>query len=86
MRFVGYARYSTDKQNSRSAEDQIAEIRATGTAKKWVFVKAYIDAAISGASTIGRTAFNEMSVDAADEFFECIMVEDIDRLGRNLGI
>lgn len=85
MRFVGYARYSTDKQNSRSAEDQIAEIRATGTAKKWVFVKAYIDAAISGASTIGRTAFNEMSVDAADEFFECIMVEDIDRLGRNLG-
>lgn len=85
MRFVGYGRMSTDRQNPLSAEDQIYEIRTAGEAKKWKFVGAYTDNAVSGFSTHGRDQFARMQSDAKEGKFDCIVVEDLDRLSRNLG-
>ncbi|WP_390922642.1 recombinase family protein [Parasedimentitalea psychrophila] len=46
MRFVGYSRHSTDKQNPTSAEDQLYDIKVAGEAKGWVFVRGYADSAV----------------------------------------
>ncbi len=37
MIFVGYGRHSSDRQNPKSAEDQLHEIQMVGEAKGWIF-------------------------------------------------
>ncbi|OBY28409.1 hypothetical protein A9D60_24800 [Leisingera sp. JC1] len=76
---------SSDLQNPRSADDQIFEIKTAGEAKGWVFVKGYTDASMSGSTIFGRTGFGAMRKDARDGKFDCVVVEDVDRLSRNLG-
>ena len=85
MRFAGYGRNSTDKQNPTSPLDQLHEIREAGEAKGWVFVRGYTDTAVSGFSEFGRDAFAEMKRDAEAGLFDCIIIEDLDRLSRNIG-
>ncbi len=85
MRFVAYGRMSTDKQNPLSADDQVFEIRRVGEEKGWIFVGAYTDEAVSGFSVHGRDQYAQMQRDAEEKKFDCIVVEDLDRLGRNLG-
>lgn len=85
MRFAGYGRMSSDRQNPKSAEDQIFEIKAAGEANGWVFVRGYTDNAMSGSTIFGRTGLEELRRDASEGKFECIVIEDVDRLSRNLG-
>ena len=85
MRFVGYGRHSSDLQNPESAEDQLHDVKRAGEEKGWKFIRGYADNAVSGTSVFHRAQFLEMREAAGKKEFDCIVVEDIDRLSRNLG-
>ncbi len=61
------------------------DAKCAGEAKGWTFVRAYADNAVSGFSTYGRSAFTRIQSDAKEGQFDCIVVENVDRLSRNLG-
>ena len=81
-----YARYSTDRQDARSIEDQERRCRQLATARGYRVVEVFSDAAQSGshldregmkrllAATRGRTAP-----------FRAVLVDDLSRLSRDLG-
>lgn len=84
MRCALYARYSDDVQNPRSIADQLDVLTKHATAKGWVIVGAFTDAAISGAAMANRPGFLA-AVDAAERGeFDVLLAEDEDRLARNL--
>jgi len=80
---VGYVRRSTDKQE-QSIEDQKNAISAYVAENGLRFLRFYIDDAISGTSTLGRRAFQQMIKDAesSPRPFDIIAVYDIKRFGR----
>ncbi len=88
--FTIYARYSSELQNPRSADDQVAAIveDVNRHCLGWVHCPQYPtfkDRAASGTTTAGRSAFMEMISIATrpDCPFDCIIVEDISRFARN---
>ena len=54
MRVALYARYSSDLQNQRSAEDQFAAVRTIIQARGWTEVACFADRGISGANLANR--------------------------------
>ena len=80
---VGYVRRSTDKQE-QSIEDQKNAINTYIAENGLRFLKFYIDDAVSGTSTLGRRAFQQMIKDAesSPRPFDIIAVYDIKRFGR----
>jgi site-specific DNA recombinase len=82
-----YARYSTDRQNPKSCEDQLREARQYATAAGWCVVGQYQDAGISG--TKGRA--DRQGWDQLLEFIErgglkpgaVVLTWDIDRWSRD---
>ncbi len=88
IRFAIYARYSTELQNPKSADDQIDEIRADVARRHphWVEVEgAFKDEGVSGRTIFGRRAFQEILALAGrrDRPLDAILVEDISRAFRN---
>jgi site-specific DNA recombinase len=83
QRAVGYVRRSTDRQE-QSIPDQKKAIEAYVLEHGLRLGKHYIDDAISGTSTIGRRAFQQMMQDAQrpTRAFDLIIVYDIKRFGR----
>ncbi len=79
-----YARFSTDLQNDRSAEDQIAYCTTYAEKHGLQIVAKYADEAISGASIHGRHDLQKMLLDAHAGKFSVIIVEAFDRLSRDL--
>ena len=55
-----YARYSSDKQNERSVDDQVALCRTIAERAGYAVVAVYSDAGISGASTLNRPGFRDL--------------------------
>jgi len=82
-RAVGYVRRSTDRQE-QSIPDQKKALQDYATEHGFRLVKFYIDDAISGTSTLGRRAFQQMIHDAesATRRFDIIVVYDVKRFGR----
>ena len=80
---VGYVRRSTDRQE-QSIPDQQQAISRYADQQGLRVVKWYVDDAISGTSTVGRRAFQEMMRDAqaASRRFGAIIVYDVKRFGR----
>ena len=80
---VGYIRRSTDRQE-QSIPDQKKAIEAYTAEHDLSLVKFYIDDAISGTSTLGRQAFQQMIKDAqkTGRSFDKIIVYDVKRFGR----
>jgi len=76
---------SSDRQNPKPAEDQIYEIKAAGEANGWAFIRGYTGNAMSGSTIFGREGFEQMRRDASESKFDCIVIEDVDRLSRSLG-
>lgn len=79
-----YARYSTDGQNPKSVEDQVASCRRhledmKGQREPMVFS----DAAISG-STMHREGLRALLAAAEGEEFDLLVMEGLDRLSRSL--
>lgn len=80
--YVHYSRYSTDHQTFRSIEDQQTLCRAYAERHGWVEVRAYFDAARSGATMVGRVGLFEMLAAADRGEFVLILVDNLDRLTR----
>ncbi len=83
QRAVGYVRRSTDRQE-QSVADQKRALQAYAGEHGLRLGKFYIDDAISGTSTVGRRAFQQMMQDAqkAERPFDLIVVYDVKRFGR----
>ncbi len=78
-----YARFSTDKQNDRSIEDQVAFCRTLAARAAFVVVAVFSDRAVSGASTVGRDGWQAVMRAAAGREFDVLLTEDIDRAFRD---
>lgn len=78
-----YSRYSSDLQNDRSIEDQIAICEKFAAKQGWKVVENFFDRAASGASIFGRPQFTRMVADALAGSFDIILSEDLDRLSRS---
>jgi DNA invertase Pin-like site-specific DNA recombinase len=78
-----YARFSTDRQNEKSAEDQVRECRRRAEQEGWNVVEVYSDLAISGASN-RRPGMMALLADAAAGAFDIVLAEDQDRIARDL--
>lgn len=79
-----YARFSTELQNERSIEDQIALCRATAHREGLSVVAEFEDRARSGASIIGRDGLARLLRDAEARAFDVLIVEALDRLSRDM--
>ncbi len=82
-RAVGYVRRSTDRQE-QSIGDQKKAIETYAAEHDLSLVKFYTDDAVSGTSTLGRRAFQQMIADAqkTTKQFDKIVVYDVKRFGR----
>jgi site-specific DNA recombinase len=79
-----YARYSTDRQDARSIDDQLRKGRALATSRGEHVAVEYVDAAISGSHT-ERADLQRLLVDARRGAFRGVIVDDLSRLSRDLG-
>jgi len=78
-----YARYSDDKQNPASIEDQFLICREQAAREGWRVVSTYGDAAVSGASVILRPGIQSLLEDAQAGKFDVVMAEALDRISRD---
>lgn len=79
-----YARYSTDRQDARSIDDQIRRCRAYADGHGLALAGTYADAALSGAHR-DRPEMQRMLADAERGAFAVVLVDDLSRLSRDLG-
>lgn len=84
IRAAVYARFSTDLQNEKSAEDQIVLCRSYAASNGFQVVAAYADKAKSGAAMFNRDELLTMLADAKAGQFNAIVVEHLDRLSRDM--
>lgn len=78
-----YARYSTDRQDERSIDDQIALCRGTAARDGLSVSATYSDAAASSASLHGRPGAQALVAAARRGEFDVVLVECVDRLSRS---
>ncbi len=79
-----YARFSTELQNEKSTEDQIALCRTYAARNGLDVVAVYEDKARSGASVFGRDALARLMEAAGQNAFDTVVVEALDRLSRDM--
>ncbi len=77
------ARYSSDLQNPRSADDQIREGMAYAERNGWIIAGTDKDEAKTGRTTVGRTGFFNAMAAAEAGLCDIILVEDISRFARD---
>lgn len=78
-----YLRYSSDRQNERSPEDQEAVCRPYMERSGFFVAAVYIDRAKSGASIHQRHDFQRMLADARSGLFKAVCAETTSRYGRD---
>src|SRR5215472_1398230 len=85
LRCAIYARYSTDKQNPLSIDDQVRKCREFGQRQGWDVLDGHIyaDEAITGASD-ERTGLQRLIEAANAHAFGVVLVDDTSRLSRKL--
>ncbi len=81
-RYAIYARYSTDLQNPKSAEDQIRECEEYVKKCGGRIVKTYKDEAISGDAKF-RPQYQEMLEDMPDKIYDFVISESLSRFNRD---
>jgi DNA invertase Pin-like site-specific DNA recombinase len=82
-----YARYSTDRQDARSIDDQIHRCRRFVAERGYIVVAEHRDAAQSGAS-LHRAGMQDLLAEARKgkrSAFRAVLVDDLSRLSRDLG-
>jgi site-specific DNA recombinase len=84
VRCAIYARYSSELQSEHSIEDQVRECRKFIDRQGWVVADGHVydDRAISG-TCVSRSGYQAMKAAAKPENFNCIVVHDLSRLGRD---
>ena len=87
VRCAVYTRYSTDRQNPCSIEDQLRKCREFAEPRGWQLLDPHIytDEAISGASA-DRAALKRLLAAAHEQPrpFDCVLFDDTSRLARKL--
>lgn len=86
MKAAIYARYSTERQDARSLDDQVRRCREYALRTGIEVVGSYEDAATSGA-TLEREHFQRLLADAKrskGRAFNAVLVDDLSRLARDL--
>jgi site-specific DNA recombinase len=78
-----YARFSSDKQNARSIDDQVSFCTGLCDRAGYTIARVYSDRAVSGASTIHRPGWQQLMRDATAGKFSVVVVEDLDRSFRD---
>ena len=78
-----YARYSTDLQNDRSIDDQVALCRDYAGRNGIILGNVYSDRAQTSASLIGRDGIMQLMADARIREFDTVLVEGLDRISRD---
>ncbi len=85
LRCASYARYSTDKQNPLSTQDQLAKSREFAQSRGWEFLEAhvYTDEEVSGA-TLDRNGLRALlaAAESKQRPFDALLIEDASRLSR----
>ena len=79
-----YARFSTDLQNERSIEDQIALCQSYAQREGLNIVSTYEDRARSGGSVMGRDGLLRMLDQARERSLDVVIVEALDCLSRDM--
>lgn len=79
-----YARYSTENQNDRSIDDQIALCEEYAARNGYAIAGRYSDAARSGGSMLGRDGLMDLLAAAGRKEFSAVIVEALDRLSRDM--
>lgn len=79
-----YSRFSTDLQNERSVDDQVALCRAYCAREGLTVTATYDDKARSGASIFGRDGLIDLMAQAKARAFDVVVVEALDRLSRDM--
>jgi site-specific DNA recombinase len=85
IRAAIYARFSSENQNDKSIEDQIALCRELCAREGLKVVAVFDDRAISGTSVANRPGFQKMMRSAEAKSFDVLVAEDIDRISRDQG-
>ncbi len=87
LRCAVYARYSTDKQNPLSIDDQVRKCRSFALCQGWGVLDDHIysDQAVCGAA-LERSGLKKLLLVAtsAGHPFDCILIDDSSRLTRKL--
>ncbi len=78
-----YGRMSTDKQNPKSAEDQLREARAFAAKHGWNVVAEFKDEGISGTKAKRRPGFQSLLAAIRAREFDVLVIEHPDRLARD---
>jgi DNA invertase Pin-like site-specific DNA recombinase len=82
QRVAIYARYSTDRQNPRSIEDQVRLCRERVERDGGTVAEVFSDAAISG-SVSSRPGIDALLAAVRARAVTTVVVEDLSRVGRN---
>lgn len=83
IRAALYARYSSEMQNERSIEDQIAICQQHAEREGYEIAKVYADRAKTGASLVDRDGLLSILRDAKEGRFDVLIVESLDRISRD---
>jgi site-specific DNA recombinase len=83
IRVALYTRFSSDLQNDKSIDDQIAFCREICAREQFAVTMMFEDRELSGSSAINRPGFQAMMQAANARLFEVIVAEDMDRIFRD---
>jgi DNA invertase Pin-like site-specific DNA recombinase len=79
-----YARFSSDRQNERSAADQLALCTSFCERQGYMVVARHSDSAVSGETVHGRHGLAALRRDVLARKCDVVVVEDYDRLSRGM--
>jgi site-specific DNA recombinase len=83
IRVAIYARFSSDLQNDKSVDDQIAFCREVCARNGMTVVLTFEDRAVSASSAKNRPGFIALMRAAAARLFDVVVAEDMDRIFRD---
>lgn len=84
LRVVIYARVSTDEQREgQTIDSQVAELERFAQEKHWIIVEVYKDEGWSG-GVMARPQLDRLRDDAAKNTFQAVLLNDVDRLARDV--
>ncbi len=79
---VIYARYSSERQNEQSIEEQLRVINQFAEKEGYTIIDTYIDRAMTGRND-DRPSFQKMISDSSNKAFQYVLVYKLDRFSRN---
>jgi site-specific DNA recombinase len=84
LRVALYARVSSDEQKEgHTIDSQITELRQFAAQREWPVITVYADEAWSGAA-LARPKLDQMRDDARKGSFDAVIINDVDRLARDV--